>query len=230
MTERRVGESEDATLVRAVAHGSEEALAALYDRHVDGVHAVAFRLTRDRQVAEEVVQETFLALWNRAELFDPASGRWRPGCGRSPATGPSTGCAPRADAHRWSRSPVGRRRPDTGGVRPARARGIVVIGGADADRARGRRGRATCAPPSRRRSRDCPRRADRHPACLPRGADTGGDRRTAGVAARHGEDAHASGAGPCGRADRTGTGATPHAGRQQRTAMPSPEMDGDGTR
>ncbi len=59
-------------LVRAVARGSEEALAALYDRHVDGVHAVALRLTRDRQVAEEVVQETFLALWNRAELFDPA--------------------------------------------------------------------------------------------------------------------------------------------------------------
>ncbi len=72
MTERRVGESEDATLVRAVAHGSEEALAALYDRHVDGVHAVALRLTSDRQVAEEVVQETFLALWNRAELFDPS--------------------------------------------------------------------------------------------------------------------------------------------------------------
>ena len=72
MTERRIGESEDATLVRAVASGSEEALAALYDRHVGGVHAVAFRLTSDRQVAEEVVQETFLALWNRAELFDPA--------------------------------------------------------------------------------------------------------------------------------------------------------------
>ena len=31
-------------------------------------------MTTDRQVAEEVVQETFLALWNRAELFDPAMG------------------------------------------------------------------------------------------------------------------------------------------------------------
>ena len=72
MTERQVGGSEDATLVRAVANGSEDALAELYDRHVGGVHAVALRLTRDRQVAEEVVQETFLALWNRAELFDPA--------------------------------------------------------------------------------------------------------------------------------------------------------------
>ncbi len=67
-----MGEPGEADLVRAVASGSEEALATLYDRHVDGIHAVALRLTNDRQLAEEVVQETFLALWNRAELFDPA--------------------------------------------------------------------------------------------------------------------------------------------------------------
>jgi RNA polymerase sigma-70 factor (ECF subfamily) len=72
VTERRAGESGEADLVRAVASGSEEALAALYDRHAGGIHAVALRLTNDRQLAEEVVQETFLALWNRAELFDPA--------------------------------------------------------------------------------------------------------------------------------------------------------------
>lgn len=72
MAERRAGDPDDAALVRAVVAGSEDALAALYDRHVDGVHAVALRLTNDRQLAEEVVQETFLALWNRAELFDPA--------------------------------------------------------------------------------------------------------------------------------------------------------------
>jgi RNA polymerase sigma-70 factor (ECF subfamily) len=72
MAERRAGEADEVGLVRAVAGGSEEALATLYDRHVDGIHAVALRLTNDRQIAEEVVQETFLALWNRAELFDPA--------------------------------------------------------------------------------------------------------------------------------------------------------------
>src|SRR5829696_10451431 len=71
MTERRA-DPDEAALVRAVAAGSEDALGALYDRHIDGVHAVALRLTNDRQLAEEVVQETFLALWNRAELFDPS--------------------------------------------------------------------------------------------------------------------------------------------------------------
>ena len=65
---------DEVNLVREVAKGSQDALAALYDRHADAVFAAAIRLTSDRQVAEEVVQETFLALWNRAELFDPGTG------------------------------------------------------------------------------------------------------------------------------------------------------------
>jgi RNA polymerase sigma-70 factor (ECF subfamily) len=65
---------DDAALVREVVAGSQDALAAIYDRHVDAIYATASRLTSDRQVAEEVVQETFLALWNRAELFDPGMG------------------------------------------------------------------------------------------------------------------------------------------------------------
>jgi RNA polymerase sigma-70 factor, ECF subfamily len=65
---------EDGALVRAVAEGSHDALAVLYDRYVDSIFAVARRSTSDRGAAEEVVQETFLALWDRAETFDPAMG------------------------------------------------------------------------------------------------------------------------------------------------------------
>ena len=72
MTENRQSSDED--LVQEVVGGSQAALAAIYDRHVDAVYATASRLTADRQVAEEVVQETFLALWNRAELFDARMG------------------------------------------------------------------------------------------------------------------------------------------------------------
>ena len=54
--------------------GSHDALAVLYDRYVDSIFATARRSTSDRGVAEEVVQETFLALWNRADTFDPAMG------------------------------------------------------------------------------------------------------------------------------------------------------------
>ncbi|MER3418734.1 MAG: hypothetical protein C4343_06520, partial [Chloroflexota bacterium] len=64
----------DDELVRAVAAGAHDALATLYDRYAEPIHRLAIRLTNDRGLAEEIVQETFLALWNRAELFDPASG------------------------------------------------------------------------------------------------------------------------------------------------------------
>ncbi len=75
MTEGRASPPpEDAALVAAVVGGSEDALAALYDRHAAVIHASALRLTGDRQVAEDIVQEVFLTLWNRAERFDPLAG------------------------------------------------------------------------------------------------------------------------------------------------------------
>ncbi|MEO5885768.1 MAG: sigma-70 family RNA polymerase sigma factor [Candidatus Limnocylindrales bacterium] len=74
MTEASARGRDEAALVREVAAGSHDALASLYDRHGDAVFAASCRLTSDRGLAEEVVQETFLALWNRADTFDPTLG------------------------------------------------------------------------------------------------------------------------------------------------------------
>ncbi len=74
MAEGRTDRAADAALVRAVGRGSEDALALLYDRHADGIFGLVVRMTNDRAIAEEVVQETFLVLWNRAERYDPAIG------------------------------------------------------------------------------------------------------------------------------------------------------------
>ena len=128
--ERREGDADEAALVRAVASGSEEALAALYDRHVDGIHAVALRLTGDRGIAEEVVQETFLALWNRAELFDPAVASlatWLRSIARN-----RTVDRLRATGRRPTLVPLGGS-PDEGGpdgVLDRMAPGLAVLGGA----------------------------------------------------------------------------------------------------
>ena len=67
---RGATERSDAELVAAVVAGDERALGELYDRHAPSIYRVAFRLLGDRGQAEDVVQETMLALWNRAELFD----------------------------------------------------------------------------------------------------------------------------------------------------------------
>jgi RNA polymerase sigma-70 factor, ECF subfamily len=71
------GETTDVSLLARVTEGSAEALASLYDRHSGAVYTIAARTTGDASVAADVVQETFLALWDRAESFDPARGSLR---------------------------------------------------------------------------------------------------------------------------------------------------------
>jgi RNA polymerase sigma-70 factor (ECF subfamily) len=64
------------------------ALRATFDACSGRVMAVALRLLGDRGEAEDVVQETFLELWRRAERYDPARGSvatWAVVIGRSRA-------------------------------------------------------------------------------------------------------------------------------------------------
>jgi RNA polymerase sigma-70 factor (ECF subfamily) len=74
MTNGRWDPTDDAGVVLEMAAGSEAALETLYDRHATAIFAAVYRMTSDRGTAEEVVQETFLTLWNRAETFDPQTG------------------------------------------------------------------------------------------------------------------------------------------------------------
>ena len=74
MTEPPSAVLSDAELVTELIGGSHDALAVLYDRHSSAVFASAMRATRDHWIASEVVQETFLAFWDRAERFDPSKG------------------------------------------------------------------------------------------------------------------------------------------------------------
>jgi len=74
MTSGRWDPTDDAGVVLEMAAGSEAALETLYDRYATAIFAAVYRLTSHRGTAEEVVQETFLTLWNRAETFDPGTG------------------------------------------------------------------------------------------------------------------------------------------------------------
>jgi len=64
----------DGCLLSEVIGGSESAFATLYDRYSASIFATAQYASRDRGVAADVVQDTFLTLWNRAESFDPSRG------------------------------------------------------------------------------------------------------------------------------------------------------------
>ena len=61
----------DEALVALVARGDESALAELYDRVGGTAYGLAYRVLRDEALAEDAVQEAFLALWRTAASFIP---------------------------------------------------------------------------------------------------------------------------------------------------------------
>ncbi len=61
--------SDDATLLQAVARRDEAAFAALYDRFSRPVFSLVVRVLRSRAEAEEVLQEAFWQVWERAPDF-----------------------------------------------------------------------------------------------------------------------------------------------------------------
>ena len=73
-TERPNGSGGDADLVSRINDRDEEALAVAYDRHADAIYGSLVRFLGDRESAEDVVQETYLALWQRAHQFDARAG------------------------------------------------------------------------------------------------------------------------------------------------------------
>ena len=61
---------DDARLLAQVAGGDAAALERLYQLHRALAHNVAFRVLRERTLAEDAVQEGFLELWRTARKFD----------------------------------------------------------------------------------------------------------------------------------------------------------------
>ncbi len=64
---------EDADLVARLSLGDEAALEALYARYGGPCFALAKRIVVDRHLAEDVVQQSFLALWNGTG-YEPSRG------------------------------------------------------------------------------------------------------------------------------------------------------------
>jgi RNA polymerase sigma factor (sigma-70 family) len=64
----------DEELLDRVAGGDETALAELYDRFSRVTYGLAVRVLRDRALAEDAVQEAFLAVWRTAASFDARRG------------------------------------------------------------------------------------------------------------------------------------------------------------
>jgi RNA polymerase sigma-70 factor (ECF subfamily) len=63
--------------VAACARGERFALRAIYVRDSRRLLGVATRLVRRRELAEEILQDAFLQIWEKASTFDPSLGSAR---------------------------------------------------------------------------------------------------------------------------------------------------------
>jgi RNA polymerase sigma-70 factor (ECF subfamily) len=80
--------SEDVELLARVSCGDTEAFAQIYDRHSPLLFALATRILHDEHEAEDVLQEAFTNLWERAAQYVPAAGKpltWMIGLTRNKA-------------------------------------------------------------------------------------------------------------------------------------------------
>jgi RNA polymerase sigma factor (sigma-70 family) len=73
MPDAALDEAGNALMQRIVAH-DQRALEQFYRSSIGRVFGLALRITRNRATAEEVAEDVYLQLWNRASAFDPMRG------------------------------------------------------------------------------------------------------------------------------------------------------------
>ena len=62
-------DNKDRLLIKRIAEGNEEALCNLFNSYSKRMYAYAYRITEDPMAAQDVIQETFIAIWKKAVNF-----------------------------------------------------------------------------------------------------------------------------------------------------------------
>lgn len=62
-------------LVSMLKARDENALRALYDHYSAALYGVIFRIVNDKETAEDILQETFVKIWNNSAGYDSSRGR-----------------------------------------------------------------------------------------------------------------------------------------------------------
>ena len=70
-------ELSDESLLDAIAGGAAWAMESLYQRYSRILYSLAYRMVADHQVAEDLLQDAFMAVWKRATSYSPQMGAAR---------------------------------------------------------------------------------------------------------------------------------------------------------
>ncbi len=64
----------DIEIINRLKNQEQEALSTLYDRYGAAVYSLAMRVLSKKELAEEVVQDVFLTIWNKPERWQASKG------------------------------------------------------------------------------------------------------------------------------------------------------------
>lgn len=62
-------------LLKRVSQGDQRSFGELYDRFASVLFSTAYRMLKNQEAAEDVLQDVFIQIWRKAPLYDPARGR-----------------------------------------------------------------------------------------------------------------------------------------------------------
>jgi len=74
-TDHEDGRAEEFELLRRVAQRERAAFEDLYARYVNILYASALKFVKQDSDAQDVVQDVFIQIWDKAKLYDPAKGK-----------------------------------------------------------------------------------------------------------------------------------------------------------
>lgn len=66
---------EEAKLIRRIGEGDRKAFEEFYDQFGGVVYSTAFKVLNDLRDAEDVAQEVFVMIWEKAKMYDPTRGK-----------------------------------------------------------------------------------------------------------------------------------------------------------
>ena len=63
-------------LIEQLKNNDERALSLLYDKHSGAIYSVILKMIRDEGKAQNILQDTFMTVWDKAESYDSEKGRF----------------------------------------------------------------------------------------------------------------------------------------------------------
>ena len=67
---------DESQLISQLQNGSERAFSLLYDKYSGAIYHVILKMTKDEDLAQDLLQETFISIWKKCKQYNPEKGRF----------------------------------------------------------------------------------------------------------------------------------------------------------